>query len=267
MIAIYLADAGYTAGAMLGRIIGMLLLPVVGVLLLVTGVRKRSAARRQAPGGYPPGYPSPPGYPPQPGYPPPPGYPAPGQPGQAAYPPGGGYQMPPPPKPKSAGTGFIIAGVVCLVLGALGIVGGTLAGTRNSSHLAIGNCFSNSIENDPPDWTPQSCTDPNAVLEYAANADSAENCPDGKRDDSSYLSVEHNSVRMCFAPNMLEGQCYASEHGDRSLRNASCSTSGTIKVIKRIDGSTDKSACPSRTHGVTYPEPKRTYCAQPAGQS
>ena len=141
----------------------------------------------------------------------------------------------------------------------------TVVGGQRGSSLAIGNCFTNSIASDPPDWTPHGCTDPDAVLEYAANADSNGNCPDGKRDDSAYLSVEHDGVRMCFAPNMLEGRCYASEHGDRSLRNVSCTTSGAVRVVKRVDGSTD-ATCPTRTHAVTYTEPKRTYCAQRAGR-
>src|ERR1700747_2750349 len=108
MTLVYLADAAYAA-AVAGRIVGMLVLPVGGLILLIIEIRKRSAARRQSPVGYPPGYRPPPGYPPN--------YPTPGQPGHAAYPPGRVYRLPsqplqPPPRPKSAGTGLIVTGII-----------------------------------------------------------------------------------------------------------------------------------------------------------
>jgi hypothetical protein len=260
-----LADAE-SAGALVGGILGSIALPVTGLILLIVGIRKRSTARKQGSIGYPPGYPTP-GYPPPPGYPP--NYPTPGQPGYAAYPPGGGYQMPPPqpPPPKSAGTGFIVTGIVLLAVGALSLVV-TLAGAgKHSNRLAIGDCFTNSILSDKPDWHPSSCSNSDAVLQYAANADSNGNCPDGKRDDSSYLSAERAGVRICFAPNLLQGQCYVSEHGDRTARAVSCTTSGAVKVVKRVDDSTDSSACPKHTRAVTYTEPRRVYCTERAGKS
>ena len=263
MIVVYLADTQSVA-ALAGRIVGSLILPVAGVILLVVGIRKRSAAGKQAPVGYPPA--NQPGYPP-PGYPP--SYQSPGQPGYPPYPPAAGYQMPPPPpRPKPAGTGFIIAGVVLLVLGALGIVGSTLVGGHHeASGPTIGDCYTNAVVSDPPDWSPHSCTDTNAVLQYAADADSSGNCPDGKQASSAYLSVQRQGVRVCFAPNMLEGQCYASEHADKSLRHADCTEPRTIKVVKRVDGSTDKSVCPNHTRAVIYTQPGRTYCTERSGTS
>ena len=268
MIVVYLADT-HSVAALAGRIVGSLVLPVAGLILLITGIRKRSAARKQAPVGYPPGYEA--AY--QPGYQAPPGYPPIdprlGQPFPPAYPPAGGYPMPPQPgRPKPAGTGFIIAGVVLLVLGTLGIVGSTLVGGHHeASGPTIGDCFTNAVVSDPPDWSPHSCTDTNAVLQYAADADSSGNCPDGKQASSAYLSVQRQGVRICFAPNMLEGQCYASEHADKSLRHADCTEPRTIKVVKRVDGSTDKSACPKHTRAVIYTQPGRTYCTERSGTS
>lgn len=243
------------AAALAGTIVGSLLLPVTGLILLIVGIRKRSAARKQASIGYSPGYPPPPGYLP--------GYPAAGQPGYGGYPPG--YPMPPrPTPPKSAGTGFVVAGMVLLVVGALALVGTLAHAVRHSSRLAIGDCLTNAILTDKPDWRPSSCSNPDAVLQYAANTDSKGDCPDGKRNDSSYLSAEHNGVRMCFAANLLQGQCYASEHDDKTVRQTSC-TSGTVRVVKRIDGSTNASACPKRTRALTYTQPKRTYCTERIG--
>jgi hypothetical protein len=161
MTAVYLADAGDTIAGMLGQIAGLLVFPVVGVVLLITGIRKRAAARKQAsipyPPGHAPGYPPPPGYQPPPGYPPnypgyPPNYPAPGhyptpgQPGYSAYPPVSGYQTPAPQpsRPNSAGTGLIVAGIVCLVLGVFAFIGALSEHARASS-LGMGDCYTNVI--------------------------------------------------------------------------------------------------------------------------
>jgi hypothetical protein len=251
----YLADT--TSPAYLaGRIMAALVLPTVGVILLVLGIKKRSAARRQVPPGYAPGYPPPPGYPPN--------YPAPGQLGAPAYP--GGYPPPLPPPAKPAGTGYLVTGVVLLVVGAVAIVL-SLVGAASHSHLSVGDCVTDGILNDKPDWKPSSCTNPDAVLVYAAKADSSGNCPDGKRSDSNYLSVDHEGVRMCFAPNLIEGECYVSDRDAKTIRHASCTTARAIRVVKRVDGSNDASDCPKHSRPVKYTEPKRLYCTESAAET
>lgn len=249
--------------ALLGTILGLLVFPVAGLVLLIIGIRKRAASKRPLanhPPGYPPNYPPQPGYPPN--YPPQPGYPPPGQPGYAEYPSAGGYQppAPQPPRPKSAGTAFIVVGIVLLMLGALGLIGAVVENSEKS--VAIGDCFTNVIVSGDSNWVSRSCSDPDAVLQYAANADSSGNCPDGKRDDSAYLSTEHDGVRMCFAPNLLEGHCYTSTDDDKTVAPADCSAANAIKVLKRIDGGSDTSACPTGTNAITYTQPKRIYCAE-----
>jgi len=255
--------AAVDAAALAGRITGLLVFPAAGLTLLIVGLVKRSSSRKQARTGYPPGYPPvPPGYPPVPqGYPPP--YPG-------AYPP----IMPPimapnmplPPR-KPRGTGMIVTGIVLLMLGVLTFAFTVVAVTARHDRLAIGDCYTNDILNDSGAWKPSSCSNAEAVLQYAANADVAGNCPDGKRNDSSYLSAEHRGVRMCFAPNLLQGECYVSEHDGKTVRHASCSTAGTIRIAKRVDGTTDTSKCPLHTRAVTYPEPKRLFCAERSGTS
>jgi hypothetical protein len=258
MTVTYLADSA-SAVAMAARIIGGLLFPVLGVTLLVIGLRSRWTARRQSSTGYPPGYP--PGFPPgTPGYPGPQysgfGYPA------GVYPP---YPTMSPP-PRKAGTGLIVTGIVLLVLGAVGIVGVIAVGVGGrSSRLAIGDCFTNEIL-DKSRWKPASCNNPDAVLEYAANTDSAGNCPDGKLSNSSYLSIERDGARRCFLPNLLERHCYASERNDESVRQVSCGSVGrVVRLVKRLDGTIDTSVCPANSRTVTFPRPKRTYCTERTG--
>ncbi|BDB41288.1 MULTISPECIES: hypothetical protein [Mycobacterium] len=270
----YLADQ--TGGAYLaGRIVGMLILPALGLTLLLVGLRNRAVARKRAMSGYPPGYPAPypqlPGYPPAPpGYPPaPPGYPV-APPGYPVAPPGypvappGYYPAPAPLRPKSVGTGLIITGVVLLALGGLGVLGtaALAAGRQSHPHMSIGDCFTNEIL-DSSRWKSTSCQNPDAVLEFAATTDSDGNCPDGKLNHSGYLSVERDGTRRCFVPNLLESHCYAPERNDETVRTVSCATAGkVIRVVKRVDGATDAAACPPNTHGVTFPQPQRTYCTE-----
>lgn len=266
MTVVYLADAT-TAGYLAGRIIGAFVFPVLGLILLITGLQKRSAARKQASIGYQPGYP-PPGYPPWANHPP--GYRSPDQTGYPPVPPAGGYPMPPPqpPPPKSAGTGLIVSGIIMLVIGALGLVGSTIAvHTRRSSHrLPIGDCFTNDILTSGSNVSPSPCSDPDAVLQYAAKVDSHGMCPDGKRTKSTYLSLERDGARICFVPNLAQGQCYIAEHDDRTIEHTNCATAGAIRIVKRIEGSSLASDCPGGTRAATYRVPQRTYCTERAGR-
>lgn len=254
----YLATA-VDAAALAGRTVGLLIFPAVGLTLLIVGLRKRSAARKQAWAGYPPYPPYPAGYPA--------GYPAAPQ----GYPPqySAAYPMPIPPMPprKSGGTGMIVSGIVVLVLGVFTFAFTVVAVTARHDRPAIGDCYTNDILNDHGRWKPSSCSNADAVLEYAANADSAGNCPDGKRNDSSYLSAEHHGVRICFAPNLLQGECYVSERDGATVRHASCTTPGTIRIVKRVDGSADTSSCPKHSRAVTYPQPTRLFCTERPGTS
>ncbi|AYE94952.1 hypothetical protein C0J29_09305 [Mycobacterium paragordonae] len=234
------------AAVMAAGVIGALVCTALGVPLLIIGLRNRSARRSQGPIGYPPGYL--PGYPA--GYPPAfPGYP------------GGGY-APVPQPPRKSGTGLIVTGVVLLALSALGVVGTVALAAGRSSRLAVGDCFTNEIL-DKQRWKSKSCSSPEAVLEYAATADAGGNCPDGKLDSSSYLSVEHDGSRRCFIPNLLVSHCYSSDHNGETIRAVSCGAGGTVvRITTRLDNTVDTSACPSGARTVTFPQPRRTYCSE-----
>lgn len=239
MIVTYLADAGgATALAAAGFV--ALVFAAVGLALLIIGLRRRSAARPRPPIGYPPGYPT--------GFP---GYP--------------GYYQPMPQRPRRSGGSLIVTGSVFLTLSALGVVGTVALVAGRSSRLAVGDCFTNEIL-DKRHWKSTSCRNPDAVLEYAAEVDSAGNCPDGRLESSSYLSVEHDGSRRCFIPNLLVDHCYSSDHNGETIRVASCAAGGAVVRIRtRLDDRVDTSACPSGTRTVTFPRPKRTYCSERAG--
>lgn len=242
--------AGASVGYVLGSLLAALLVPAIGVLLLVLGLRQRSKSRReQGPPGYPP-YPQQP-YPGQPYPGQAPGYPTPGYP---AYPP-----PPPPPPQKTRGTALIAIGAVVLVLG-LFAVAATGVSRLGGSKLAVGECITNT-EYEKRDMRPEpvDCSRDDAIYELASTGDGAANCPDGKRDDSDYSALTNDRLTYCFLLNFAEGACFDVDPVQNLFTPEPCS-SARVKVERRIDGSTDSSECDAGSNAVSYPEPKRLYC-------
>jgi hypothetical protein len=260
-----------------GYLIGLIGLPVVGVILLIAGLRQRSRRRRLLPPANPitpPGYPPPGPYPY--GYPPPPphtGYPQqPGPPQPPTHPPyyPAGY---PAPRPRaSSGTALIAVGSILLALGVLGVVGQVGRAALQTGHTArsanVGQCIaeSNMRENNTTPAPPQDCDKPDSIFEVAAKGDGPASCPDGKREDSLYAYLFDGTTTLCLMLNLKQGQCYSvSGTATRPMFvPADCdSAPPLIKVVKRIDGSTDTSLCSVGTKAASYPSPARLYCLEP----
>ncbi|MGD1169570.1 hypothetical protein ACKUVQ_17345 [Mycobacterium seoulense] len=266
MTVVQLASEG--PDVLAGRMIFLFGLPAIGLICLIIGLRERSRSRRQSP-SYPPrynaGYPYPPAPPPTgyPGaYPVPPPYPG--------YPPA----VPPRPRTSKSATTLITIGIVLLTLGGLGVLGNVARAVsshaeraRNTS-MQVGECvdestfkaehFTSRPDND--------CANPAAVYELAFKGGPSATCPDGKRDHSAYDRFTEDSSILCFAFNLKEGQCYQMPNpgaADMTMRLGDCeSHSGApqVKVVQRIDGSTDKTQCPPESKAVSYPQPPRVYC-------
>ena len=258
-----------------GVVIGALLFPLTGLTLLIVGLvqRLRSPQAPPVPPHWNPGYGAAapgvnPAYPPQGGAP---YYPQPGQwpaPGQPPYYPQPG-QWPAPPRPKKRGTGLIIAGAVLLVLSLLGVVGRAGLSANSARALNVGDCVAESDFGER-NAKPTSCSDPEAVMELASRGGADADCPDGKgRKDTDYTTLFWDDGTLCFAANFIEGNCYATHTTLTSgppFTLEDCGGSGAVvEVVERIDGTTDDGRCPSGTKPVSYVEPARLYCLQPAG--
>lgn len=295
MVAQTLAAAGSTAesaGYAIGTVIGTLLIPGLGLLLLILGLVRRSSSGAKPSGQpvYPPGYPQP-GYPqgypqqgyPQPGYPQ--GYPQQGYPQQPGYPPAPPQAYGAPP--KKSGTAMIVIGAVLLVLGLLGLAGrmASLASESNSSSasssssapstssasrssksgasgdLAVGECItSDQYASAGMDLTPAGCSNPEAIYELASKGGGSATCPDGKRADSDYSVLMDKTRTYCFILDIEEGECF--NISDKLIAPVECSDpDASIKIVKRVDGSTDPAVCDSGSNAVAFPEPARLYCA------
>jgi hypothetical protein len=263
-----------------GYLTGLIAFPVVGAVLLIAGLRRRSQRRRMPPpanpmvppghppqGPYPSGYPPPPpgvppntGYPEQPGPPQPPGYPP-------YYP--AGY---PPPRPSgSSGTALIVVGSILVVFGLLAVFGhlgrAAFQAGRSARSANVGQCIAQSDmrENNSVPAAAQDCDKPDSMFEVAAKGDSSLLCPDGKRQDSLYAYLFDGTTTLCLILNLKQGHCYTASGTAENPQfdAADCNGSATvIRVAKRVDGSSDVALCPAGTKPISYPSPARLYCLE-----
>jgi hypothetical protein len=242
--------AEVSAAYVFGEMIAMAGIPIVGLILLIVGLRQRSRSRPLTPPGYPPAAP----YPYRPPVPPPP---------TPSYP--TSY----PPRPARSGTPLIVVGslvLACSLLGILGQASDLLAQHGTSAHSPeVGQCISESdVRQKHVNATPQDCLQPDAIFEVVSKGGASTNCPDGKLRDSQYGVLGDDSTTLCLMLNFQKGKCYAArgEIPNPTFTPSACDGStSTFVVAERIDGSSDAASCPAGTKAVSYPEPvARLYC-------
>jgi len=233
---------------LIGEVIGTLLFPAVGVILLAVGLIQQSKANQARPS--------------YPAYPPPPGYPA----------------YPPPPR-STAGRGLIIAGSVVLVLSLIGIAG-KAAMTRNDRGTAesfappakIGQCITSEAMASGVIRRQDvvQCTEPTGVFEVVSTGPRDARCPDGGREDTDFARWTDDSSTLCLMPNLLVDQCYATvKHpiGDTNrtdtIKPVACTdASAEFRVLQRIEQA-DYGLCPAGAKQRIWTVPPRTYCTGP----
>src|SRR4051812_48315026 len=134
--------------------------------------------------------------------------------------------------------------------------------------LKIGQCVADSdfANRDP---SPTDCSNPGAVMELVSRGGANADCPDGRgRDDTDYATLFWDDATMCFAANLQRGYCYAVNTTDPSespFTLEPCSDPhSTVKIIQRLDGTTDAAKCAAGTKPVSYEQPARLYCLKAA---
>lgn len=241
-------------GESIGYLVGLMVIPLTGFLLLFLGVwryraRQSAAVPPQAQQSGPPGW-----------------YPYPGAP------------LPPPPAPKRTGgaIALIVVGCVLLVLGlagaglaALGVADDTKSTSGRPSAadvLQVGQCITDgqyaSAEMSPQ---PADCGERDAVYELVYQGEGpAATCPDGLREKSGYAVLFNSSNTYCFVLNVEEGQCFSANPDAQLFTPVDCADpSATSRIESIIDGVEDLSLCPAGPQGAAFPEPARTYCVVP----
>ncbi len=138
------------------------------------------------------------------------------------------------------------------------------AGTSARS-ADVGQCIAASEMKEEPirTATPQDCNRPDSIFEVAAKGGSSAKCPDGKLEDSKYAYHFDGTTTLCLILNLKEGQCYVATGTGLNLSFAATacdSSQSVVKVVKRVDGSTDAGLCPEGAKRISYPSPARLYC-------
>jgi hypothetical protein len=238
----------------LGELMATAIFPIVGLILLIVGIRQQSRARRLPP-GYPPAgsYPhSPPQNPSEAGSPAPPEY----------------YPGPPAaPRPSRWSIALIVVGSLLLAGGLLGILSGakdlTLQNRSAPALPGVGQCIAayNFREHNKIPKA-QDCANPDSIFEVVTKGDPSAKCPDGKTDDSDYAFLRDGSTTLCFVLNFVQGRCYTASGA--LFAPTDCDGSAPrFKVVTRVDGSSDTESCPAGTKEIAYQNPARLYCLQP----
>jgi len=138
--------------------------------------------------------------------------------------------------------------------------------------LKVGQCVSDKDFGKAGDQTPTDCSDPEATMEVVSVGGANALCPDGKgRSATDYTTLFSDDETICFAANLVEGDCYAvdtsPQSSDAPFTHQDCADSrAKIKVVQRFDGQTTASLCAPDTKSVAYDQPARLYCIQPAHQ-
>lgn len=176
----------------------------------------------------------------------------------------------------TSATTLIVVGVVLLNVGALGIAGNLVTAYYPSpfdtdKSMRVGQCvdqntFLATRFSSSPDNT---CANPANTYELAFRGGPSSTCPDGKRDGSIYNRYTDNYAILCFALNLKQGQCYQLTNGAETLTmtlsDCSAPRAPQIRVMQRIDGSTDKTRCHPGERTIAYPAPPRVYCLASIG--
>jgi hypothetical protein len=154
----------------------------------------------------------------------------------------------------------------CFVVVALGcfvIVSSLFGGNSNSASrgLSVGQCITDKGFSANTAPAPVDCEQDDAVYELASKGNGAATCPDGKRADSDYMTLSNSSHTYCFLLNVREGACYHIDDARNGFEPVACaSNDATVKIERRVDGSTEETQCETGTKGLSFRDPARVYC-------
>lgn len=130
------------------------------------------------------------------------------------------------------------------------------------SALKIGDCVTNS-DFASRRLTPSDCADPKSDLQLAFEGPPNSVCPDGHIGrESSYTALASKSVTLCFLLNQFEGRCYGPDQIGLITLMDCADHRATLRIVKRVDGSTDGSLCPPNSEPFPFVKPARLYCGE-----
>ena len=251
--------AEVNVGYLLGQLAMLAIFPVAGLILFVVGVRQQSRAR-QRPVADPPPAPAQPDAMST----------APEAPSSPQYDP----NAQPLPKPSRWSVALIIVGSLLMIFGLLGIASSTTDLVRRSRGAAeaaqapnVGQCIAvSNFQQHTKNPKAKDCSEPDAIFEVVTKGGPSSTCPDGKTEKSDYAFLREGSTTLCFILNFTLGRCYTAAGDTQGQLFTPADCAGLIpriKVVRRVDGSSDTGSCPEGTKGIAYQNPARLYCLQP----
>ncbi|MEJ2855046.1 MULTISPECIES: LppU/SCO3897 family protein [unclassified Saccharothrix] len=172
------------------------------------------------------------------------------------------------PAPASADGGakrkVLISVLAVVAVAAIAVAGYFVLSERATADA--GDCVSigRQDENNRADVKTLDCDEDDASYKVGKVLDKSDDaCPEeGLYTEVSPADGEGDGYKLCLLPNMSEGACYKPDDGTGFVKTE-CTGPETIKVTKVIQDSVDLSQCPDSA-GMSYPEPKVTYCLAPA---
>jgi hypothetical protein len=166
-----------------------------------------------------------------------------------------------PPTRRGRGTGLLIAGTIVTLLG-IGHVLSYVATAHVSGAVKadVGQCLTAAdFKQRHIGAEPVDCDRTDATVALVSKGDGEASCPDGERDGSLYPVLKGEKNTVCFAWNLREDQCYVSAVGEVTP-TACTDPAANVKVASRVDGPGGVGECPADGESLTYHEPKLSYC-------
>ncbi|MEU8897929.1 hypothetical protein [Nocardia sp. NPDC048505] len=147
---------------------------------------------------------------------------------------------------------------------AVAVTGCSAVDNASKSDVAktkVGDCI-NITKNDANDPAGESidCSSPKAVYKVFQTFDNQTACPTTDYTTYTEQRPSGGTTFMCLAPNLKQDSCY--NDGSGALKWADCAApDATIKVLQRVEGSSDEMQCPDTTETfITVPDPKALFC-------
>lgn len=178
----------------------------------------------------------------------------------------------PEPSKKKNILGPIISGIIVLaLLGGGALVWNLIKGNNADGTMKVGSCYEVSIKKGgsaekDADFKKGDCDDKSKVTflvtsEGTGDATSS-TCQKYQMAFTYENKKKHTKQYSCLTPNLFENICYV-DPDSGPMTVAACTDSEAIKITKRIEGKADSSLCEGGA-GITYKDPDRTYCGEPA---
>ncbi|XVV04344.1 LppU/SCO3897 family protein [Actinosynnema sp. CA-248983] len=171
---------------------------------------------------------------------------------------------PAPAAPAGSKRKLLIGALAVVVLAAVAVAGYFVV--RERSTADAGDCVSigRQDDNNRADVKTLDCDENEASYKVGKVLGSSdEACPEeGLYTEVSPVAGVGDGYKLCLLPNMAKGACYKPDDGTGFVKTE-CTGPETIKVTDVIEGDIDLSRCPDSA-GMSYPEPKVTYCLAPA---